>query len=119
MFKICINSCFKTYTASATVVVLLFFNGLSTALFYMAKSLIFALNCISSSIKLHHGMLLRTMQCPMYVFDTTPVGRILNRFTRDVDAVDNVLPERMRNFLDRLFTVIALKFEISVICAIW
>ena len=35
----------------------------------------------------------------MVFFDTTPLGRLVNRFTKDQDSLDNVLADTIRLFL--------------------
>jgi ATP-binding cassette subfamily C (CFTR/MRP) protein 1 len=44
-------------------------------------------------------MITRTFRLPMSHFDTTPIGRIVNRFAKDVDVVDNLIPSSIRTAL--------------------
>ncbi|RLN57859.1 hypothetical protein BBJ28_00026803, partial [Nothophytophthora sp. Chile5] len=49
--------------------------------------------CMMCSGKLHSKYLNKVLLAPVTTFfDVTPVGRILNRFSRDLDQVDNPLP---------------------------
>ena len=49
----------------------------------------------------------------MMFFETTPVGRILNRFSRDIETIDNVLPSLIRSWLNTFFTAISTVIIIS------
>ncbi|XP_068699718.1 ATP-binding cassette sub-family C member 4-like isoform X2 [Montipora foliosa] len=41
---------------------------------------------------LHSKMTVATIQAPVKFFDSTPAGRILNRFSKDIGCMDDVLP---------------------------
>ncbi|KAK2159275.1 hypothetical protein LSH36_155g02029 [Paralvinella palmiformis] len=79
--------------------------------------LFYAIIAASSMVKaagiLHFKMLSNILQSPMSFFDTTPLGRILNRFTRDIETVDNIMPGLIRSFLNTFFGVITTVLVIS------
>ncbi|KAH2647828.1 hypothetical protein KXW29_004375 [Aspergillus fumigatus] len=52
---------------------------------------------VSSKTMLHRAMY-RVLRAPMAFFDTTPLGRITNRFSRDVQVMDSELGESIRMF---------------------
>ena len=51
----------------------------------------------ASKVMLHRAIK-RVLRAPMGFFDTTPLGRITNRFSKDVDTMDNMLTDSMRMF---------------------
>lgn len=50
------------------------------------------LGCLSAAVALHEVLLAGVLHAPMHFFDTHPLGRILSRFARDVETVDEDLP---------------------------
>ena len=45
------------------------------------------------SERLHDKMVVAVLQAPVLFFDSNPVGRIMNRFSKDVGCLDEVLPK--------------------------
>eukprot|EP00466_Bigelowiella_natans_P015206 jgi/Bigna1/46166/estExt_Genewise1.C_20256 len=67
------------------------------------------------SSKFVHSKLLRNLQAaPMAFFDTTPTGRITNRFSRDMDAIDQNLAMEIYWFIRTLFQAISMVIVIAV-----
>ncbi|CAF0918354.1 unnamed protein product [Adineta ricciae] len=48
-----------------------------------------------ASRTLHSSLLFGVLRTPMAFFDTTPIGRIINRFAKDVDSIDSTLPSSL------------------------
>ncbi|CAG9768636.1 unnamed protein product [Ceutorhynchus assimilis] len=58
-----------------------------------ARSAAFYKICMNASERLHNIMFANILKAPMAFFDANPSGRILNRFSKDMGAVDEILPK--------------------------
>ncbi|OGM42604.1 ABC metal ion transporter [Aspergillus bombycis] len=66
--------------------------GLGSSILVIVQNLILWIFCsIEASRKLHERMAFAIFRSPMSFFETTPSGRILNRFSSDVYRIDEVL----------------------------
>ncbi|XP_038198703.1 ATP-binding cassette sub-family C member 10 [Arvicola amphibius] len=63
-------------------------NSLCTLL----RAVLFAAGALQAAATLHHRLLHRLLMAPVTFFDSTPSGRVLNRFSSDVACVDDSLP---------------------------
>ena len=64
----------------------------SSLLADVLSSYLFYFTLIKSSERLHNKMVLSVVKAPLLYFDKTPLGRILNRFSKDIGNLDNTLP---------------------------
>ncbi|KAJ3021676.1 Canalicular multispecific organic anion transporter 2 [Thoreauomyces humboldtii] len=62
---------------------------------------------IRSARLLHSQMLENVMRLPQSFFDTTPLGRVMNRFSKDQYTVDEVLPRTFQGYFRTLFSVMS------------
>lgn len=84
------------------------------AVFVYLGYLMIGLGCLRSAKILHNDLLRSVLHWPMELFDTTPLGRILNRFSKDIYILDNVLPELLMIFICQVFAVIGTMVVISI-----
>ncbi|KAF9523137.1 ABC transporter [Crepidotus variabilis] len=75
----------------------------------------FALFTYFSSQKLHRNAITHVLHAPMSFFDTTPLGRIMNRFSKDIDNIDNMLGESLRMFTNTMTSIIGAIVLISIV----
>ncbi|XP_016987827.1 multidrug resistance-associated protein 1 isoform X8 [Drosophila rhopaloa] len=78
------------------------------------SSLAISLGCLECSRVLHQTLLYFNLRWPMELFDTTPLGRVVNRISKDIDTIDNVLPFNIRVVLGQAFMVLATIVVISL-----
>ncbi|TGO66904.1 hypothetical protein BOTNAR_0052g00410 [Botryotinia narcissicola] len=74
-------------------------------LFFFALALTI-LGTIASKVMLSKAIT-KALRAPMSFFDTTPLGRITNRFSRDVDVMDNNLTDAIRMFFLTMAMIIS------------
>ena len=67
---------------------------------------------VSAARKFHAAIVYNIHRSPMSFFDTTPQGRILNRFGKDIDVIDNSLVSVIQAALGCIFG--ALKVPIAI-----
>eukprot|EP01147_Barroeca_monosierra_P006554 gene6554-319_t len=60
--------------------------------FQIVKGMLFVRQTLVASTNLHYRIFEKVVCAPMSFFDTTPSGRILNRFSKDLDEIDIRLP---------------------------
>ena len=87
----------------------LFFVGI----FIYLTELFVAYALIKASRKLHSGLLHNILRSPMSFFDTTPIGRKVNRFSKDVEIIDNQIIYRMKDSVISVFCVLG---NIVIVC---
>ncbi|XP_058898289.1 ATP-binding cassette sub-family C member 4 isoform X3 [Kogia breviceps] len=84
------------------------YSGLtvSAVLFGLARSLLVFYVLVSSSQTLHNQMFESILRAPVLFFDRNPVGRILNRFSKDIGHMDDLLPLTFLDFIQTFLQVI-------------
>lgn len=84
-------------------------------IFLTLTFLLFIRGTTTSSKIMNIKAINRILYAPMSFMDTTPMGRILNRFTKDADALDNEISDNLR----MLFQAIAKLIGVLILLIIY
>lgn len=63
------------------------------------------LGCLNAAALFHNTLLHSILRAPAEFFDTTPCGRILARFSKDIEVMDSTLPHLISDCVYFVFMV--------------
>lgn len=69
---------------------------------------------INASRNIHADLVMSVIKLPMSFFETTPTGRILNRFLEDIDKMDERFPRAINSFADTIVRTVYTLLLIAV-----
>ncbi|KAG0276411.1 hypothetical protein BGZ95_007580 [Linnemannia exigua] len=79
--------------------------ALSQLILVFLAAMMMSYTIVKTANVMHDDAFKRVLFSPLAFFDTTPLGRIINRFSRDVDTLDNVLWSTMYEFTITIVTL--------------
>ena len=79
----------------------------------LCTSLLLAFSTVRAAGLLHTNLLHNILHSPMAFFETVPLGRIVNRFSKDVNVIDEAIPRSLGMFLRTAASVVGIVVAIS------
>ncbi|KAJ2847340.1 Transporter of the ATP-binding cassette (ABC) [Coemansia brasiliensis] len=89
--------------------------ALASVLIILGRSLVQFWSSLRASKELHERLLHTILRAPVRFFDITPVGRLINRFSKDMETIDQSLSSSLAIFVTELTASLAILVVISVI----
>ncbi|XP_075896037.1 ATP-binding cassette sub-family C member 4-like isoform X2 [Nelusetta ayraudi] len=83
--------------------------------FGFLRSLLFFHVLVRSAQNLHDSMFSAILRTPVRFFDVNPIGRILNRFSKDIGYLDSLLPWTFVDFIQVFLQVVGVIAVATVI----
>ncbi|KAJ7440231.1 ABC protein [Mycena latifolia] len=106
------NTFNKSFTFYQVLYALL---GIMQAIFTYVLGILMDFFAVQVSRNLHRDAIVNVFHAPMSFFDTTPMGRIISIFGKDIDTIDNQLPMSMRMFIVVLASVFGSVIVITIL----
>lgn len=83
------------------------FFGLGSGVFILFRTIVLWVYCsVRASVTLHDRLAKAVIRSPMSFFETTPIGRVMNRFSTDVNRLDEGLARVFTGFFTSILRVI-------------
>ncbi|XP_062999456.1 multidrug resistance-associated protein 1-like [Elgaria multicarinata webbii] len=80
--------------------------GMSQGVAVFGYSMAVSMGGIFASRRLHVDLLHNVLRCPIRFFERTPSGNLVNRFSKEIDTIDSMLPQIIKMFMGSMFNVI-------------
>ncbi|KAJ3220706.1 hypothetical protein HDU81_011223, partial [Chytriomyces hyalinus] len=80
--------------------------GIAIILSQNFNSIITVICAQKASRKIHNDLIKAMLGAPLRFFEVTPIGRILNRFSKDINTIDQGVMNAIRFFVSRVFVAI-------------
>uniref|UniRef100_A0A8C1UB62 Multidrug resistance-associated protein 1 n=1 Tax=Cyprinus carpio TaxID=7962 RepID=A0A8C1UB62_CYPCA len=80
--------------------------GISQGIAVFCYSVAVSVGGILASRYLHQTMLYNVLRSPMSFFERTPSGNLVNRFAKETDTIDSVIPSIIKMFMGSMFNVL-------------
>uniref|UniRef100_A0A1A9WJ69 Multidrug resistance-associated protein lethal(2)03659 n=1 Tax=Glossina brevipalpis TaxID=37001 RepID=A0A1A9WJ69_9MUSC len=87
----------------------------ATIVITVARSYLFFNMAMKASTNLHNAMFRGITRAAMYFFNTNPSGRILNRFSKDMGQIDEILPSVMIDVIQIFLSLFGIVLVIAVV----
>ncbi|OCT79575.1 ATP-binding cassette sub-family C member 10 [Xenopus laevis] len=91
------------------------YGGIAVAnsVFTALRAFLFAFGTVHAAVIVHRRLLSSVLMATVTFFDSTPMGRIINRFSSDLYCVDDSLPFILNIFLALMFGLLGMLIMIS------
>ncbi|KAK5646961.1 hypothetical protein RI129_005425 [Pyrocoelia pectoralis] len=86
-----------------------------TIILTISRNLLFNELCMRSSIKLHYNMFNSILRGTMKFFSVHSTGSVLNRFSKDMGTIDDILPILMLNTIQYVLLLLGIVVVISFV----
>ncbi|XP_028840817.1 multidrug resistance-associated protein 1 isoform X2 [Denticeps clupeoides] len=80
--------------------------GITQGVAVFCYSISVSIGGILASRYLHETMLYNVLRSPMAFFERTPSGNLVNRFSKETDTIDSVIPSIFKMFMGSMFNVL-------------
>ncbi|CAJ0967195.1 unnamed protein product [Ranitomeya imitator] len=88
--------------------------GIVQALGIFIASATIIIGGVSVSRQLHANLLHSILRSPLSFFERTPSGNLTNRFAKEMDTIDNIIPQMLMLFIIMSLTILEILLVIAI-----